>query len=179
MLRISHKQYILLLAVIAIVIASAHGYSDTNSARESDGRTGILVIDGDTIHEYKNGDVTEKVRLLGIDTPETTQSPSPEEWEGVSSAKCLRKYGIKAKEHLLKRMKGNSHVKIKTDPESDKRGYYDRLLAYVMANSSNVNYELVRNGLARYYESNFSQSQRFAEAERAARQNQTGAWGCQ
>lgn len=150
---------------------------DPAKDRPEDHLDDARIIDGDTIHGMV-GEHWEQVRFLGVDTPETTQETAPSEWEGVTSGECLREYGLDAKQKVTAFIENRDDVTVEMDPESDRYGYYDRLLGYVKADGENLNYWLVENGYARYYESNFSQSERFAQAEQSARQNGVGAWSC-
>jgi micrococcal nuclease len=94
----------------------------------------LRVIDGDTL-EIQRGDKKEKVRLLGVDTPETKHPEKP-----------VEPYGPEATEFVRSLTEGKS---ICLDYDRDK---YHRLLAYVYT-SDNIflNAELIRKGYARTY----------------------------
>ena len=48
------------------------------------------VIDGDTIEvRYRNG-TTDTIRLLGVDTPETSGGVSPQEFKGIPDTEAGR-----------------------------------------------------------------------------------------
>jgi len=139
------------------------------------------VVDGDTIRiEYRNG-TRDTVRLVGVDTPEVRGENDPAEFEGVpdtaAGADCLRGAGINASTFAKDRLLGRT-VGIATDPNLDRRGYYDRLLAYVVVDDRLFNYQLVATGRARVYDSDFSRGDSFAAAERGAREAQRGLWRC-
>lgn len=176
-------EVLLWLAFFAVCFSPFIAAMEMQEARQppgeppANGLSNVRVIDGDTIHAAVGND-WEQIRLLGIDTPETTQETAPGEWEGVTSRECLRRVGLEAKDRLAGFIR-SGQTTLETDPESDRRGYYDRLLGYVQDGETNVNYWLVANGYARYYESNFSQSGRFEQAEQQARANEKGAWNCQ
>lgn len=113
------------------------------------------VIDGDTI-EIANG---EKVRLLGIDTPEKGQYLFSE-----------------AKERLERLIGGREILLLADRTERDK---YDRLLRYVMLNRTElVNLILVREGLASAYiiPPDDAHEQELLEAEEQARSKGLGIW---
>jgi len=139
------------------------------------------IVDGDTIDvRFPNGS-TDRVRLLGIDTPEVHVAVDPAEFEGVENTSvgrsCLERAGENASASLRDRLSGKSAT-LKFDPLSDRRGGYDRLLAYVVLNGDNVNYDLVADGYARVYDSEFTESDRFYEAESVARSQERGVWRC-
>ena len=90
------------------------------------------VIDGDTMEiEYANG-TEDTVRLLGVDTPETTLSRvSPDEFAGISDTTAGRdhlfNWGEQATIFAEDELEGRQ-VEIVFDPDSDRRGYFGRLL---------------------------------------------------
>jgi micrococcal nuclease len=140
------------------------------------------VVDGDTIRiEYDNG-TSDTVRLVGVDTPETNAENDPTEYEGVpdteAGATCLGAAGRNATNFAVNNLLGDT-VGIATDPNTDRRGYYDRLLAYVVDDGRLFNYRLVETGHARVYtESDFSREETFVAAETAARDQRRGLWQC-
>ncbi|WP_276249683.1 lamin tail domain-containing protein [Haloarcula rara] len=143
--------------------------------------TVTAVVDGDTIRiEYKNG-TRDTVRLVGVDTPEVHAENDPAEFEGVpdtaAGADCLREAGTNASNFAKDRLLGRT-VGIATDPNLDRRGYYDRLLAYVVVDERLFNYRLVASGRARVYDSDFSQQGSFTTAEAGARDARRGLWRC-
>ncbi|MDS0259868.1 lamin tail domain-containing protein [Haloarcula sp. S1CR25-12] len=139
------------------------------------------VVDGDTIRiEYRNG-TTDTVRLVGVDTPEVHAENDPAEFEGVpdtdSGAACLREAGTNASNYAKEQLLGRT-VGIATDPNLERRGYYDRLLAYVVVDDRLFNYRLVASGRARVYDSEFSRGDSFTAAETSAREQRRGLWRC-
>lgn len=139
------------------------------------------VIDGDTVEvRFTNGEV-DTVRLLGVDTPETVLSQqSPEEYgipDTVAGRDWLFDWGERAAAFATEELAGEQ-VRVVTDPESDRRGYYGRLLAYVYYNDgTNFNHELLERGYARLYDSSFSKRDAFAASEQEARDADRGLWG--
>lgn len=77
---------------------------------------------------------------------------------------------------MNKRLAGEM-VTIATDPSADRRGSYGRLLVYVDHNGENVNLQLIEQGYARLYDTDFSERNAFASAERTAQNNEVGLWG--
>ncbi len=137
------------------------------------------VIDGDTIDVVFRDGTSERVRLVGVDTPETKAPEEPEEY-GVPDTEegraCLRKWGYEAYRYTLS-LQGREVCIV---PEG--RGYYGRLLAYVYTSrddSTPLGYELVERGLARVYtESSFSLEEKYLQAEQLARRQGLGLWSC-
>ncbi|MFC7059982.1 lamin tail domain-containing protein [Halovenus salina] len=139
------------------------------------------VIDGDTVDiEFENGS-TDTVRLLGVDTPEVHVSVDPSEYEGIpdteAGRECLRDWGDQASEYAKDELTGRT-VTLQFDEKSDSRGSYGRLLGYLIVGGENFNYQLVSGGYARVYDSDFTQSDRFYNAEDSAQSSQTGVWEC-
>ena len=63
-----------------------------------------------------------------------------------------------------------------TDGEGDRRGSYGRLLAYIYVGEENFNRQLLNQGYARVYDSQFSLRGEFDSAEEQARLNDVGLW---
>lgn len=124
----------------------------------------VRVIDGDTIVVRIAGR-TERVRYIGIDTPETVKPGTPVE--------CFGPEANAANERLV----AESRVRLQRDTEL--RDRYGRLLAYVYADRALVNEELVRRGYATTLEiePNTGLAARLAAAERSAEAADRGLWG--
>jgi micrococcal nuclease len=139
------------------------------------------VVDGDTMKvTFENG-TEDTVRLLGIDTPEVHSENSPDEFAGVPETdegrECLRRYGERASSFAKETLEGQT-VTLQFDPDSDRRGYYGRLLGYLVVDGQNFNYRLVAEGHARVYDSSFSLKEGFYDAEASAQSDGTGLWSC-
>lgn len=139
----------------------------------------VEVVDGDTLKiEFPDGRV-ENVRLLGVDTPEVHTGVSPDEFEDVPETEdgraWLRDWGHRASEWMRQRV-ADAEVRIETDPEADRRGSYGRLLVYAYVDGENVNEELLSQGYARMYDSEFAKRDRFAELEASAQSQDAGLW---
>jgi len=139
------------------------------------------VIDGDTVEVRLPDGSEDTVRLVGIDTPEVHVENQPAEYEGVpeseDGAVCLRRAGHNATEFTVARVEGES-VTLAFDPRSDRRGGYDRLLAYVYVDDRNLNHDLVATGHARVYDTEFVLRDAFETSETAARASSRGLWRC-
>ena len=121
----------------------------------------VRVIDGDTV-ELENGD---RVRYLGIDTPETVHPDKPVE--------C---YGPEATERNKELVEGKTVSLLQDGPDRDG---YDRLLRYVFVDGTFVNGDLVWGGYAyaRPYGDSPSLYQTLVQLERSAREGRRGGWG--
>jgi len=141
------------------------------------------VIDGDTMEiEYANG-TEETVRLLGVDTPETTLSRvSPDEFAGIPDTTAGRdhlfNWGERATTLAEDKLEG-TQVQMIFDPDSDRRGYFGRLLVYLYVDGENFNERLLAEGYARMYDSQFSLREEFAALEQEAQASGVGLWDFQ
>lgn len=139
------------------------------------------VVDGDTVEvEFSNGE-TDTIRLIGVDTPETNPAnEDPSEFNVPDTARgseWLLRWSEEAK-GTAKEDIGGKQVQIVTDPNTDKRGSYGRLLAYVYVSGSNFNRQLVKRGLARRYDdSQFTLRSEFGQIEQNAQNANRGVWG--
>ncbi|MGE8242525.1 MAG: thermonuclease family protein [Sphingobacterium sp.] len=123
------------------------------------------VIDGDTFVIENGSKKGERVRLIGIDAPETRRTARKE----------IGYYGVEAKEHLQAMLTGKN-VKLVFDV--GKKDRYGRLLAYVYLREKFVNAELVEQGYAVTYTltPNVQYADFFVKLERQARQAKRGLW---
>ena len=139
------------------------------------------VVDGDTIDVRFADGSTDTIRLLGVDSPEVRGGASPEEFEGVpdteAGAACLGAAGDRASAFAKERL-ADAEVRVVVDPVADRRGGFDRLLAYVHVDGVDFNRALLTSGNARVYDSAFSRSERYYATESAAQANRTGLWAC-
>lgn len=123
------------------------------------------VIDGDTFVIENGTSKGEKVRLIGIDAPETRRTARKE----------IGYYGQEAKEYLTSMLNGKQ-VKLVFDV--GKRDRYGRLLAYVYLGKKFVNRDLVEQGYAVSYTlaPNVQYADLFVKLERQARREKRGLW---
>lgn len=140
----------------------------------------VDVIDGDTIDVLLPNGSTGRIRLLGVDTPETRPDRNRiNEYDNITDTESLTVWGEKAEE-FAKSWLENQTIYIQFDKEAGLYGYYGRLLAYVyMLNGTDFNAELLRRGYARVYvEGNFSKKEEYLKIEKMAMENKTGLWSC-
>jgi micrococcal nuclease len=137
------------------------------------------VVDGDTAYvRFSNGTV-EKVRFLGVDTPETELSRNrPNEYDHITDMGCLTRWGLKAEDFTRRELQGK-YVYLVFDLISPRRGYYGRLLAYIyLSNGTDFTEELVRLGYARVYvEGKFEKKDEYLKDQIEAIQKGKGLWG--
>lgn len=175
------RPYTVLAFAICCLAAGCVGPIATDGAPTTYTATVVGVVDGDTIDVRLSDGREERVRLLGIDTPEVHVETSPGEFEGVpnttAARDCLRAVGENASETVRGRI-GLEQVRLEIDPVADRRGGYDRLLAYVFVNATNLNQVLVAEGYARVYDTAFSQREAFEGAESTAMAADRGVWRC-
>ncbi len=122
------------------------------------------VVDGDTI-EIEGG---QKVRYIGINTPETVDPRRPVECFGKEAASKNREL-----------VEGRGIYLEKDVSETDK---YGRLLRYVYVDRTFVNDYMVRNGYAQAssYPPDVKYQNQLTQAQQEARQDSRGLWGsCQ
>lgn len=155
----------------------------TTTAGSGDVARVTHVVDGDTVDVTFSDDREERVRLLGVDTPEVHGDVTPAEYAGVpdtpAGRACLREWGERASALADRRLDGR-RVRVATDPAADERGTYGRLLAYVTVVGANesFNYRLVRTGHARVYVSSFGHLEAYRAAADRARDRNRGLWTC-
>lgn len=122
-------------------------------------------VDGDTIVVNMNGH-DEKIRFVGVDTPETHKPNTPVQCYGPAAAA------------FTKNTIGRHKLRLASDSLSTDRDKYQRLLRYVYLDDGTlVNEKLIRNGYAFYYPYfPFTKSNEFAAVQASARQEAKGLW---
>jgi micrococcal nuclease len=124
----------------------------------------VRVVDGDTVVvRYERRE--ERIRLIGVDTPETVHPNKP-----------IEAYGEEAKEYTKKKLE-EKDIQIEFDVQE--RDRYGRLLGYIWLDGLLFNDELLRMGYARVatFPPNVKYVETFKETERNAREKQVGLWG--
>lgn len=127
----------------------------------------VRVVDGDTI-VIDRGRGEEKLRYIGVDTPETVHPTKPIEWMGLEASNA-NKMLVEARQVVLEL----------DVSETDK---YGRLLRYVWVRDGDawtfVNLELLRRGFAQVvtYPPDVKYVELYLEAQREAREAERGLW---
>ena len=125
--------------------------------------TVVRVVDGDTIH-VKVWERVEKVRYIGVNTPETHHPTRGEEPGGREAAEMNRRLVV------------GQRVRLELDVRA--RDRHGRLLAYVWVGDLMVNAELVRLGYAQVMTvpPNVKHQELFVKLQREARDAGRGLW---
>lgn len=180
---------VVLLLVVSAGCLSSVGMPESGSpATDTLGMSGegvtvtvTDVVDGDTIDIKYANETHDTVRLLGVDTPEIHTENDPAEFDGIpdttAGERCLRRAGENASAYATDRLGGES-VRVVFDPESERRGYYGRLLAYVYVDNESFNHALLRTGHARVYDTAFTERERYEATATTARSDRRGLWSC-
>lgn len=133
----------------------------------------VKVSDGDTIEVDLDGK-TERVRLIGVDTPETVDPRRPVQCGGKA-----------ASDHTKSRLK-DQDVRLQSDQgrgQTGDRDKYHRLLRYVfLADGTDYNEELIREGFGHeytYQSQRYDYQAEFKAAEIEAKTAQRGLWSPQ
>lgn len=123
------------------------------------------VVDGDTIDIIFNCK-KERVRLIGINTPETVDPRRP--------VQCFGKEASDKTKSLL----SGATVRIETDPTQNERDKYGRLLAYIFLDDVNINKKLIEDGYA--YEYTYGKAYKYKKEFKAvqtdAKEQKRGLW---
>jgi micrococcal nuclease len=154
---------IVAVALVALVAGCARS---SPTLPDGANATVVRVVDGDTVVVDVDGR-DEKVRLIGVDTPETVDPRRP--------VGC---FGPQASHHTKQLLPPGSAVQLERDAEQ--RDRYGRLLAYLHRRPDGlfVNQELIADGygVTLSIAPNTTFADRFATIERAARQSGKGLW---
>ena len=124
------------------------------------------VVDGDTIDVSIDGKV-KRLRLIGINTPETVDPRKPVECFGVEASN-------KAKTLLT-----GKKVSLESDGSQGELDKYNRLLRYVfLEDGTNINLLMIKEGYAYEYTYNlpYKYQTEFKNAQKQAETNKAGLW---
>ena len=148
--------------VVAVALLGGAAPAVARSSTPAEGLV-VRVVDGDTIH-VRLADRLEKVRYIGVNTPET-HHPSRGEEPGGRAAHAVNRRLIEGK-----------RVRLELDVQP--RDRYGRLLAYVWVGDTMINAELVRLGYAQVMTvpPNVRYQALFVQLQREARDAGRGLW---
>ena len=170
-----HLRWIVLAAAFVLAMvqflphdlrSSISGGDDRGSGTGSASTARVVrVVDGDTIKVAIDGR-TDRVRYIGVDTPETVKPGTP--------VQC---FGHQASARNAALVAGQE---VRLVPDREARDRYGRLLAYVYRTSDDlfVNAALVRDGYARTLTipPNERYAARFRQLQAEARAGRRGLW---
>ena len=159
----SHHRRLALSCALAIVMLLGVGAAPAAAQSPPVQAEVVRVIDGDTI-QVRIGKVTQLVRYIGIDTPETTHP-----------TRGAEPYGEAAKEANRALVEEQVVTLVFDVQEVD---HHLGLLAYVWVGDRLVNAELVKQGLATAatFPPNVRHAAYFRQLERNAREWRQGFW---
>ncbi len=125
------------------------------------------VVDGDTL-EVLVGDRTMKIRVIGINTPET-----------VDPRKSVECFGQQASSEA-KRLLENQRVRLEIDPTQVDKDKYDRYLRFVWLENGNFDYgkQMIASGFAfEYtYQAPYKYQAEYKLAQQTAETEKKGLW---
>jgi micrococcal nuclease len=184
--KVSRGWRILSYVLVLLVLYGFYELSESQfkkiSAREADNRVPCRVLkvyDGDTFKcRLENGEEI-KVRLIGVDTPESRpnrKAMRDARREGVSLQRIIR-LGKKATEFTRRLIPPGTVVLLETDVQIHDK--YGRLLAYVyLPDGRMLNEVLLEEGYAKMMTipPNVKYVERFREAQRKAMREGRGLW---
>lgn len=137
------------------------------------------IYDGDTFECEIDGK-SEKIRMLGIDTPEKSASEKfDRDMERTGrDKKTIQKLGELSYQYTV-RLIGGKKVILKPEQGGDNKDKYGRLLRYVyLTDGTFVNMKIVEEGYANAYRKfKLSKQKDFIAAEETAREQKKGLWG--
>lgn len=153
------------LGLVALGLVALGACGTPNPAKPDAGLVQVVrIVDGDTV-VLMGG---EKVRVIGIDTPETVSPKVKPECGGQDATDFAEKY-------LL-----NRKVRVVLDDTQGERDHYERLLAYLEIDGK-VDYGevMIQNGLAREYTYGVSYARQldYQKRQATARADKVGTWG--
>lgn len=126
----------------------------------------VDVIDGDTVDVLLNGEEV-RLRLIGMDTPETVHPSRPVECFGREASEQARE--------LL----DSKTVQLEVDESQSRRDRFGRQLRYIWLPDGRLfNLEMIRQGYAFEYTYNvpYKYQAEFQQAQETAREEQRGLW---
>ncbi|MFH1825166.1 MAG: thermonuclease family protein [Candidatus Firestonebacteria bacterium] len=156
------KIIIIVTVFVILIMGGIHLYLRNNPTLPLSSRPYLIkkVIDGDTLI-IENG---ERIRLIGIDAPETHHPVISAQRFGQESA------------DFLKKMVENHKCMLEYEPDRV-RDSYERILAYVYVNGNLINAEMIKMGYAYVYTRfPFKKMEEFIVLEKQARDKKIGLW---
>lgn len=126
----------------------------------------VKIVDGDTIDVDINGQ-TERIRFIGLNTPEIVDPRKPIECFGQEASKKMNELLV------------GQEVKLEADSTQGDRDKYDRLLRYVyLKDGTDISLKMIKEGFGYEYtyELPYRNQKQYDEAEAYARENERGLW---
>lgn len=120
------------------------------------------VVDGDTFTCQGGGE--QRVRILGIDAPETGESDQPRQCHARTATTALRQ------------LVDGRTVTLRSDSRQPDRDRYNRRLAHVEVRGTDVAQALVRGGHAKVTSFRTDRTPALREAQATAERDRAGQW---
>ena len=145
--------------IISLFLISTYTFADFDAEV-------VRIIDGDTIEVKNDHGLKFKIRLLGIDGPESNQ-----------------RFGNESFLYLKKIINGKT-VTIISPPHKNKPytlGYYKRIIGKIILNGKDINLEMIKKGMAWHFKK-YKKSQHiddrysYNKAEVEAQEKNIGLW---
>jgi len=152
-----------LVAAAAIVALLVEAASATRPTALGGAGNVTHVVDGDTVDVQLTTGADERVRLIGIDTPE----------RGACGAARATAYA--------RSLASGRQVTLVGDPTQARRDRYGRLLAYVWVDGRDLGFQQLARGFARVYiyDRPFQRLAAYRRAERTGKTRSNSIWrGC-
>jgi micrococcal nuclease len=160
------RRTVLCIVVLTTACRPAAAPPITSPSGLAANATMVRAVDGDTI-DVSVDNRRERVRLIGIDTPETKKPNTP--------VQC---FGPEATTFTTSLLPADTPLHLERDVVG--RDDYGRLLAYVfvVADGSFINLKIIRQGYARplTIPPNVAHADEFVAAARAAEADDIGLW---
>ena len=139
----------------------------------------LRVYDGDTFKCRLNGGKEVKVRLIGVDTPESSKNIKAyrDAERSKTDIEKIVQMGQAAKEFVKGILKKGTKVKLETDVQPTDK--YGRILAYVyLPDGKMLNLLLIEEGYATVYTipPNVKYAEKFKKAQETAMKKGKGLW---
>jgi micrococcal nuclease len=160
---------LIIIGLLLFFVAALVSIRETQNNQPKDTYSVKKVIDGDTIEIERYGKA-EKVRMIGIDTPETLDPRKP--------VQCFGKEASDKSKDLL----SGGRVRLEFDPIVGEKDKYNRLLAYVWSDNELVNLKLIKEGYANEYtyrSQSYKYQNEFKNAQTVAKESSIGLWSPQ
>ena len=126
------------------------------------------VIDGDTLEVNING-LIEKIRIIGINTPET-----------VDPRKSVECFGMEASNTAKSILSVGREIELEADPTQQDRDQYNRLLRYVWFENGQSDFGeiMISRGFAYEYTYNtpYKYQEKYKQAQKTAESSKAGLW---
>ncbi|MDX9948066.1 MAG: thermonuclease family protein [Bacteroidales bacterium] len=166
LLKKVHQKIILLVSIIFVLVLPVNAQSDRRQGEKSLFYPVARIVDGDTFWIDDGSEKGMKVRLTGVDAPETRNSRN----------KVKTAFGNESTRYLTDLIAGKM---VRLEYDIDTLDQYGRTLAYVyLEDGTFVNASMVRNGYATVMTTppNVRYADTFVELAQKARKRNRGLW---